>query len=188
MTAEHAAPSQEPRLRTLSPALLLLALGALSGVVSALMSLKESSITLFDTPLAQGLIFGGTLTLGCLLWGGARWKSLLVVPFTTAGWIASVRLFGSILDAVGEYAAGAAAGALGSAITALGVATACPALRRTQPLLVTTAAGTVAGLLVRPAESLSEDLMLLFVVWQAAVAASIGAVLAGSRREGADGH
>ena len=68
--------------------------------------------------------------------------------------------------------AGLVGGAIGAGLTAFGAGVAAEAIRRRAAWGPIVAVGTVLGLLLYPAASL-DAIALLFVPWQAAVAAAI---------------
>ncbi len=105
---------------------------------------------------------------------------MLALVVTAAAWIAAMRGFHAVTDdgARNIYLGGLVAGAIGAAGTMLGGAITLPALRRLPDWLLTVGVGAVAGLLVEPAARMPDDsFLLLFLVWQAAVAACIGYAL-----------
>lgn len=174
--------------------------GVLTGLLSSLPSplpdvrLQEPEILINaeGIPLHAGIAFGVGVAL--MLW---RWasrelgKCLLAVAFTLAGWLAAVNtandvmtavvsseLFGTIEGAkasrelVGWVLAGLVGGAIGAGLTAFGAGLSAPELRRLEAWTPTVAVGMLFGLLLYPAASL-DAIVLLFVPWQAAVAAAI---------------
>lgn len=156
------------------------ALGLISGLASAFMPEWLSAIHIFETPVFPGIAFGLVLAFALSRWGGAAMVTWVALPVAaTLAWIAAVNLFfvisGDAKDNVffGEICAGI--------VGAAGVAAACmalsPPMRRTAEILLVIAAGAAAGLLTDPAAQLSQNLILLFTVWQASVAAAIGYVL-----------
>jgi len=76
--------------------------------------------------------------------------------------------------------AGLVGGAIGSAITAIGVAIVVQGFRRLASFSLTIAIGTIAGLLLGVEDRLgwSTGNLLVFIIWQPAVAAAIGHGLA----------
>lgn len=163
-----------------------LSLGFLSGLASGFMPPSLSDIQLFDTPVFPGIIFGAALACAFFRWGGAGWTAFLILPIvTTCAWIASVQLFqalsvsaysfhGEAADQkINPYFGALIAGALGAAGTFSGCALIDKSLRRWTLILSVALIGALAGLLVVPVLDHSE-MIVLFVPWQALVAASIG--------------
>jgi hypothetical protein len=174
--------------------------GALSGLLSSLPSplpdlrLEEPEILINaeGIPLHAGVAFG--IGVALMLW---RWasrdlaKCLLAMAFTLAGWLAAVNtandvmtavvsseLFGTLEGAkanreiVGWVLAGLVGGAIGAGLTAFGAGLVARHIRRFEAWGPIVAVGTLLGLLLYPAASL-DAVILLFVPWQAAVAAAI---------------
>jgi hypothetical protein len=170
--------------------------GLLSSLPSPLPDLRlddpEILINAEGVPLHAGIAFG--IGVAIILW---RWanrdlgKCLLAAAFTLVGWLAAVNtandvmtavvgseLFGTMEGAkksreiVGWVLAGLVGGAIGAGLTAFGGGVAAEAIRRRAAWGPIVAVGTVLGLLLYPAASL-DAIALLFVPWQAAVAAAI---------------
>ena len=118
-------------------------------------------------------------------------KCLLAMMLTLAGWLAAVNtandvintiqgssLFGTIEGAkvyremLGWLVGGLLAGAVGGGLTAFGSGIAATAIRRPEAWMPIVVVGAIAGLLLYPA-ALLDAIILLFVPWQAAVAAAI---------------
>lgn len=159
--------------------------------------IHTSGVTLF-TPLAFAL----ALVVGLAPRGLEPGKGALVFLATVAGWLLAINVWlqvGNVLDSRGgglrpelmRALAGGAAGLLGAALTFAGMARACPALRRPGAAARVILAGTVAGALfqdwivVGPLSATSQvavvgpgievsQFILLYVLWQAVVAAAIG--------------
>jgi hypothetical protein len=174
--------------------------GAFTGLISSLPSplpelrLEQSDI-LINTegvPLHAGIVFGAAITL--MLW---RWanrdpmKCLLAMALMLMGWLVAINtaddvfsavlgsdLFGTAHGAkanremVGWLAGGIGGGAVGAGFTAFAAGIPAQVIRRTRiwaPIIV---AGAILGLLLYPAVLLNA-IVLLYVPWQAAVAACI---------------
>lgn len=196
-----ARPHLPPRARAM---VLMAVLGVLSGFVSSLPSpLPDIRLTdpdlLINTrsvPLHAGIAF--SLMLGVVLW---LWvnrdlnKCLLAMVLTLVGWLAAVNTANDVIDAVqgsmlfgtvpgakanremlGGLAGGVTAGAIGAGLGAFGIGIAATAMRRTEAWVMVVITGAVAGLLLYPAAFL-DAVVVLFVPWQAAVAAAIAYVL-----------
>jgi hypothetical protein len=174
--------------------------GALSGLLSSLPSplpdlrLEEPEILINaeGIPLHSGVAFG--IGVALMLW---RWasrdlgKCLLAMAFTVAGWLAAVNTANDVMTAVvsselfgtlegakanreilGWVLAGLVGGAIGAALTAFGAGLAAPDIRRFEAWGPIVVVGALLGPLLYPAASL-DAVILLFVPWQAAVAAAI---------------
>ncbi|MEP9349399.1 hypothetical protein [Xanthobacter sp. KR7-225] len=162
--------------------------------------IHTGGVTLF-TPLAFALV----LVIGLAPGGLAPVKGALVFLATVAGWVLAINVWlqiGNFLDSEGgglrpelvRALAGGAAGLVGAALTFAGASRARPALRRAGSAARVILAGTVAGMLfqdwiiieplsagaqttlVGPGIEVSQ-FILLYVLWQAAVAAAIGHAL-----------
>jgi hypothetical protein len=176
------------------PSISLAALGLLSGLLSAAAGFTLR-IELLD-PLA-GLFFlsAEMLPIGFLFGAvvagdiAIRQRRVLAVPVllvsTMYAWSAAIhtavrlhRVGGGDAGHVGPVLAGLVAGALGAGLTQLGAAQFAPGLRRPRRLAVTCAVGAAAGLLFYLGDRNIIDARVLFIVWQPAVAFSIGLGLA----------
>jgi hypothetical protein len=174
--------------------------GILTGLISSLPSplpdirLEDPDflISADGIPLHAGIAFGAGV--GILLWLWAKrdpGKCLLAMALTLMGWLAAVNtandvfsavvdseLFGTVQGAkasretLGWLLAGSVSGAIGAGLTAFGAGIPAEAIRRGKAWGLVVAAGAVFGLLLYPATNL-DLLMLLFVPWQAAVAAAL---------------
>jgi len=168
-------------LKVSPPVLWIAGLGALSGLLSSLEPEALKHFKALGVPIYPGPLFGLVIAFGVYRWGKASWwAAILVLVVTVAAWIAAVRGFLGVTDNATSniYLGGFVAGAIGAAGTMLGGAIIIPVLRGSPDWLLTIGVGAVAGLLIVPAERMPEDyLLLLFVVWQAAVAACIGYAL-----------
>lgn len=174
--------------------------GALTGLISSLPSplpelrLEEPEI-LINTegvPLHAGIAFGAGLALMLWFWTTrATGKCLLSMALTLVGWLAAVNtandvysatvsleLFGTApgakasRESLGWLFGGFCGGAVGAGLTAFGAGIPAEAMRRARVWAPTVGIGAVLGLLLYPAGRL-DAMVLLFVPWQAAVAASI---------------
>jgi hypothetical protein len=179
--------------------------GILTGLISSLPSplpdvrLQEPDflINAKTVPLHAGIAFG--LGLATMLW---LWvsrdlgKCLLAVAFAIVGWLVAANtandviaavvgsdLFGTEAGAkanregVGWVLAGLVGGAMGAGLTAFGVGIVAQQIRRAAAWVPIVATGALVGLLLYPAARMNA-VALLFVPWQAAVAAAIGHALA----------
>jgi hypothetical protein len=180
--------------------MIMAALGAVSGLISSLpsplpdLNLRDPDIIINAEaiPLHAGIVFGALLA--CMLWLWASrdpGKCLLAMALALMGWLAAVNtandviatilnseLFGTAEGAKASreilawLLGGLSAGAVGAGLTAFGAGIPALAIRRTQAWALIVATGALFGLLLYPA-ALLDALILLFVLWQAAVAASI---------------
>ncbi len=129
-------------------------------------------------PVYPGPLFGLVIAFGLYRWGKASWwAAVLALVVTLGAWIVAVRGFHIVTDNAvrNVYLGGLVAGAIGAAGTMLGGAITLPTLRRLPDWLLTLGVGAAAGLLVGPEPD--NNLLLLFLVWQAAVAGCFGYAL-----------
>ena len=175
-------------------------LGLATGLLSTLPSplpdirLGDPAILINATgvPLHAGLVFAALVAV--LIWSWqARdpGKCFLAAGLTVIGWLTAVNtadeviseiaasdLFGTAPGAkesreiLGWLAAGLSGGLIGAGFTACGVSLAVPSFRSAQLWTLVLAAGALCGLLLYPAAAWDVG-WVLFVPWQAAVAASI---------------
>ena len=160
------------------PVLWLAGLGALSGLLSGLVGPAVEHIKVLGVPVYPGPLFGLVIAFGVYRWGKTSWwVAVLALVVTVGAWIAAVRGFHIVTDNAARniYLGGLAAGAIGAAGTMLGGAITLPDLRRLPDWLLTVGVGAVAGLLVGPEPD--NNLLLLFLAWQAVVAGCIGYAL-----------
>lgn len=174
--------------------------GAFAGLISSLptflpdMRLENPEILINaeGLPLHAGIAFGAGIALMLWLWANRDVsKCLLAMALTLMGWLAAVNtandvmqavvsseLFGTVEGAkasrevVGWVLAGLIGGAVGAGLTAFGAGIPAQAIRRPEAWGLIVVTGTLLGLLLYPAASF-DFILLLFVPWQAAVAASI---------------
>lgn len=154
--------------------------GVLTGLATSFMPDRVSNVTLFEIPIFPGIAFGLVLAFACFRWSGAGNIAWLVLPVVTAiAWIGAVNLFYLISSDGKEYLSlgGFCAGAAGAAGVALGGMALSAAMRHMTAMMLVVAVGAIAGLLLEPALAISENMILLFTVWQASVAAAIGYAL-----------
>jgi hypothetical protein len=180
--------------------MIMAGVGVLTGLLSSLPSplpdlrLDEPQILINaeGIPLHAGIAFGAGVAIMLWLWANREpGKCLLAMALTLMGWLAAVNtandvmstvvsseLFGTVEGAkasrevVGWVLAGLVGGAIGAGLTAFGAGIAAQTLRRPEAWSLIVGVGAMGGLLLYPAASL-DAIMLLFVPWQAAVAASI---------------
>jgi hypothetical protein len=175
-------------------------IGAFTGLISSVPSplpdirLDDAGLLLNaeGVPLHAGIAFA--LGIGLMMW---LWvnrdptKCLLAVALTLIGWLAAVNtandvfqavvgsdLFGTVQgakasrEAVGLLLAGLSGGAIGAGLTAFGSGIPAERIRQPKSWILIVMVGTVLGILLYPAAE-NEALVLLFVPWQAVVAAAI---------------
>lgn len=178
------------------PQVAIAALGLVSGLLSATIGfdselpwLKPVAMIFFldAGPVPIGFFFGAIIALSLWTWTG-NWWALAVLPVTTMyAWSAAIqvaiRLQRTTDDDPHLIAASLASGAVGAGLTHLGCALLAPELRRPARIAVTCAVGAVAGMLLFMGQRKMVDERLLFVVWQPAVAFSIGMGLAGRAKD-----
>jgi hypothetical protein len=170
--------------------------GLISSIPSPLPDLRledpEILINADRIPLHAGIAFGAGIAIMLWLWANRDLgKCLLAMALTLVGWLAAVNtandvmsalvgseLFGTVdgakasREVVGWILAGLIGGGIGAGLTAFGAGIAARAIRRPEAWSVIVAAGALFGLLLYPAASL-DNITLLFVPWQAAVAAAL---------------
>lgn len=143
-------------------------------------------------PLPPAIYFGVTLCVAARLAGmRSPWRLAVVFAAVVVAWLGAwttghevyVRLERAFPGSTGFGGAsahapwllaiaGLAAGFVGSAVTVAGIAIVSRALRRPASVARTVAIGAVAGVLLA-LNSVIDDLLPLFLVWQPAVAVSI---------------
>lgn len=181
------------------PAVAMSVLGLVSGILSALVGIDgfesdqlEPVGALFwldPAMLPVGLFFGAVVAAGVFIWGTRRlWAIPVVLLVTMYAWSAAINSavaihkFGDTPFNKGTLVlACLVSGALGAAITQMGAALFVASLRRPLMFLLTTVVGAIAGLMLYLDQAKVLDIGFLFVVWQAAVAAAIGAGFPPSR-------
>jgi hypothetical protein len=153
-------------------------MGALSGLLSGLVGPAVEHIKMLGVPVYPGPLFGLVIAFGLYRWGKVSWwAAVLALVVTLGAWIAAVRGFHIVTDDAARniYLGGLVAGAIGAAGTMLGGAITLPSLRRLPDWLLILGVGAAAGLLIGPEPD--NNLMLLFIVWQAVVAGCFGYAL-----------
>ncbi len=198
-------PRPPPRPRAVAIAA---GIGAVTGLISSLPSPlpdlrledPELLINAEGIPLHAGIAFGAGVALMLWLWVKRDpGRCLLAMALTLMGWLAAVNtandvmqalvgseLFGTVQGAkasretVGWILAGLLGGAVGAGLTAFGAGIPAEAIRRPQAWGLIVVMGALFGLLLYPA-ALVDVIVLLFIPWQAAVAASIAFALARPR-------
>lgn len=176
------------------------AIGVLTGLISSLPSplpelrLDEEGLLLNaeGVPLHAGIAFGAGIGLSMWLWVTRdAGRCLLAMALVLIGWLAAVNtsndvfqalvaseLFGTVQGAktnreiVGLLLGGLSGGAVGAGLTAFGTGIPAEPIRRPKNWILIVAVGATLGVLLYPAVALNA-LLVLFVPWQALVAASI---------------
>lgn len=179
---------------------IMAAVGAFTGLLSGTpspfpeLSLDDTGLLLNagGVPLHAGIAFGAGIGLMMWLWVDRDpVKCLLAMVLTLLGWLAGVNtandifsivvgseMFGTIEGAkmsrgvVGLLLAGVGGGAIGAGLTAFGSGIPGAAIRRRKSWVLIAAVGAGAGLLLYPAIE-HDALVILFVPWQAMVAAAV---------------
>ena len=197
MTAEP--PRASPRRHVMA------GVGALTGLISSLPSplagfppskIPRSSSTRRAFPLHAGIAFGAGLAAMLWLWANRDLgKCLLAMALMLMGWLAAVNTANDVMSAVvsselfgtprAPRRAGRSLGGCWRVLSEARSERASPpsapaspraAIRRAEAWVPIVATGALFGLLLYPAAS-SNAIALLFVPWQAAVAASIAYAL-----------
>src|SRR5262245_5788733 len=156
----------------------------------------EFIINARSVPLHAGIAFGAGLAAMLWLWVSRDvGKCLLAIAFTIIGWlvaantandvfsaVVSSELFGTEAGAkasrevVGWVLAGLVGGGIGAGLVAFGAGIAAQSIRRARAWMPIVVTGALFGLLLYPAAHL-DAVALLFVPWQAAIAAVIALAL-----------
>ena len=174
--------------------------GVLTGLISSLPSplpdlrLDDGEFLLNaeGIPLHAGIVFGASLGLMMWLWVTRDpAKCLLAMALVLIGWLVAVNTANDVFQAVigsnlfgtapgakatrevtGLLLGGLSGGAVGAGLTAFGAGIAAEPIRRPKSWILVVVVGAALGVLLYPASDLSV-LILLFVPWQALVAAAI---------------
>jgi hypothetical protein len=206
--------SGTPRLPSRGRAVMLMAaFGAMTGLASSLpspfpdihLSDPDILVNAQGVPLHAGLAFGALVAGSAWIWVSRDLaKCLLALLLALMGWLAAINTAHDVVAAVqasdlfgkaegakasrevlGWLAGGAIGGAIGAGLTAFAVGIPALSLRRAEAWLPVVIVGGALGLLLYPAAQL-DAIALLFVPWQAAVAAAIAFGLTAPERQGAD--
>jgi len=169
------------------PALIMVGLGLVSGLLSATLGYDleldwlrpVGAVFFLDAgPVPIGLLYGAAVALGVWMVTGSAWALPVLPVVTLYAWSAAIqvaiRLQRSADDDPHLLAASLAAGAVGAGITHAGCAILAPQLRRPARIAVTCIVGALAGLLLYMGQRKWIDERVLFIVWQPAVALCIG--------------
>ena len=177
-------------------AFFLAALGVVSALVSNFFPYlpnTDNFPTLGGAPLLPGVYFGLVLCLGVFLWERKGPIGLAVVlAGVVIAWILAWRTALSVSDFLNQFhagdittadsrkfpyiyaIAGMMSGLVGSLGTVVAVSLVSPDFREHGDWLRTIAIGTVAGALLHFGDAPNGTFLPLFIVWQGAVAASVG--------------
>lgn len=190
-----------PRLPPSARAVVIMAvIGAVTGLISSIpsplpeMRLDEDGFLLNaeGVPLHAGIAFGAGIGFSMWLWVTRDLgRCFLTMAVVLIGWLAAVNtandlyqalvgseLFGTVPGAkanreiLGLLLGGIGGGAVGAGLTAFGAGIPSEPLRRTKSWILVVVAGTALGALLYPAADFNV-LLLLFVPWQALVAAAV---------------
>ena len=171
-------------------ALLLAALAVSSALLTNFVTFvpgTDNFPTLGGAPLLPGIYFGLVICLGVFLWEERRLLELLVVlAGVVIAWILAYRTAISVSDSLNQFRdgdsrkltyifaiTGLVSGLVGSLGTVIAVSLASPDFREQSDWLRTIAIGTVTGALLHFGDAPLGSFLPLFIVWQAAVAASV---------------
>jgi hypothetical protein len=175
-------------------------LGIVTGLISSLpsplpdirLSDPDVLINARAVPLHAGIAFGVMLAGVAFVWVNRDIsKCLLALALTVIGWLAAANTANDVINAIqgsdlfgmaegakasremlGWLSGGVIAGGIGAGLTAFGIGIPAVAIRRTEAWVPVVLTGAVLGLLLYPA-ALFDSIVVLFVPWQAAVAAVI---------------
>ncbi len=169
------------------PAMILGALGIVSGLLSAVIGVERALpalqpvadvFLLHASLLPIGICFATALLVGLLLLSGRLGLSLLAFVITLYAWSGAthiaIRLQRNAGDDAHLVAASLAAGAFGAGVAHLGASAAVSRLRRPFSLALTVIVGAAFGLFFYFGERGMVDKRVLFMLWQPAVAFVIG--------------
>jgi hypothetical protein len=180
------------------PEIALAALGLVSGTVSATWGMSRTSNLDWLQPVAAlfglapellpiGLYFGAAIAAGIWMRTGNWWCVPVLLITTMYAWSAAIQVAIRLQRHSGDdpnlIAASLAAGAMGATLTHLGCALFSRGLRRPLAIAITCVVGAAAGMLFYLGERKIIDEWWLYVIWQPAVAFSIGMGLAARSRD-----
>lgn len=190
-----------PRLPSRNRAMAIMAaLGVTTALISSLpsplpdirLSDPDVLINARAVPLHAGIVFGAMIAGVLWLWVNRDpTKCFLAMMLTLAGWLAAVNTANDVINTIqgsslfgtaegakayrevlGWMTGGLLGGAVGAGLTAFGTGIAAIPIRRPEAWMLIVMVGAIAGLLLYPA-ALLDSIILIFVPWQAAVAAAI---------------
>lgn len=176
------------------------ALGVVTGLIASLpsplpdirLSDPDVLINARAVPLHAGIAFGAMLAGVLWIWVNRDIaKCLLVVALTVIAWLAAANTANDVINTIqgsdlfgtaegakanremlGWLSGGVIAGGVGAGLTAFGAGIPAIAIRRKEAWVLVVLVGAGFGLLLYPA-ALLDAIVVLFVPWQAAVAAAI---------------
>jgi hypothetical protein len=201
MTPAYLRLDARPRLPSRARAMAIMAaLGVVTALVSSLpsplpdirLSDPDILINARGVPLHAGIAFGAMIAGMVWLWVERDpLKCLLVMGLTLMGWVAAVNTANDVINTVQDSAmfgtaagakanremlawltGGLLAGAVGGGLTAFGTGIPAVAIRRPEAWMLIVLVGAIVGLMLYPAAKL-DAVVVMFVPWQAAVAAAI---------------
>lgn len=170
--------------------IVLAALGVASGMVSAAVGIErpldglQPLATLFGlhaSLLPVGCIFAVAMAIG--LWQAVHRASAVIAALvaTLYGWSGAIHIAIRLQRNVGDdahlVAAGLVAGAFGAGLVLAAFAVFVPAMRRTGAWMCVCGVGAAAGLVFYFGERGFIDKRALFLIWQTAVATTLGLLL-----------
>ncbi len=168
------------------PAVVLAALGLVSGVLSAVagmtyepawLALPGRLFFLDAGAMPIGIFFAVAMATGVWFAKGQLSAVPVVLVATMFAWSAAIHTAIGVMNTnsdLRQILGSLAAGAVGAGVTHLGCALLVHELRAVRRAATTIAVGALAGLLYYLGDREIVDLRLLFVVWQPAVAYCIG--------------
>jgi hypothetical protein len=188
------------KLSAQKAALFLAALAVVSALLTNFVTYvpnTDNFPTLAGTPLLPGIYFGIVICIGVYLWEERGPLELLVVLVgVVIAWILAYRTALSVSDFLNQFRdgdsrkfsyifaiTGLVSGLVGSLVTVIAVSLASPDFREHGDWLRTIAIGTITGALLHFGDAPPASFLPLFIVWQAAVAASVAYGLVIPRRK-----
>lgn len=162
--------------------IILAVCGIISGLLSAYVSIP--GIELFEVPMLPAIFFGIVVALGIYSWESHNPIPMVIVivgvaiAWWAAYWFALT--FSDRNSANSLIWVGAVSGAIGAALTSVGLWVASEDFRKTNNVILALVIGALAGMLLRLIDGGGplHGTAPLFVVWQAALAGLIGYALA----------
>jgi len=171
-------------------AVILAALGVFSALLSFFVLEQYQLFVFRSVPLLPAILFGAVLAFAIYAWGTKNPLAVLsgfltsVVSWCVAGTIFYVGIFSIPSEKFSvpiPGLVGFVAGAVGAAITAAGIALVAPSYRRLTSLGWTVLVGALSGSLAY--DGTAAWVLLVPVVWQASVAATIGYGMANPKEQ-----
>ncbi|HUB98019.1 MAG TPA: hypothetical protein VL993_18990 [Stellaceae bacterium] len=141
-------------------------------------------------PVLPGIYFGLVLVVGLAFWAThSPLKLAIAFAASNLAWWGAFQAalflypYAEDLTSVPAILCGAASGVIGALVTAAAAAYACPGFATRENWIRTLVAGGLAGVLLQGIDIGAGTQLPLLLVWQAAVAASIGYGLVNSERQ-----